>query len=174
MSCKKKDDTMKKTIIRMPIGDWSGDGHGKCDYFRVEINGTVEKMREAHFASKVIFDIEENLCSNYEESTVGADLWPDWASFEPAEGEPWDAPVEDRTGHQPDPEEVARLWVELLNKADPSLQAVLPLFPSYRVRSHTPHIDRLLKDGNADVLPFYGFDEKGRHIGFVGYGVFGS
>ena len=38
-----------------------------------------------------------------------------------------------------------------------------------------PDIDAKLEPPTAvPMLPFYGFDEKKRHVGFFGYGLFGE
>mgnify|MGYP003474037794 CR=1 FL=1 len=34
--------------FKIPIGDWSGDGHGKCEIFIVECNYPVERVRQAY------------------------------------------------------------------------------------------------------------------------------
>ena len=33
----------------LPIGDWSGDGHGHCEWFTVRSNKPLEDVRKAHF-----------------------------------------------------------------------------------------------------------------------------
>jgi len=129
-------------IFVLPIGDWSGDGHGHCKDFRVEIDGSLEQAREAHFKGcRDILDIHK-VCGRYREH--GYAEWPEWCSFRPQDTD-W---IE--------PEDMAELWVELLNKADPTLNA------------------RLLESDSIPMLPFYGHDEQGRHIRFVGYGVMGD
>ena len=50
--------------------------------------------------------------------------------------------------------EMARLWLFLLQKADPALKLTFA------------------EDEEIPDLQFYGFDDKGRHVDFVGYGVF--
>lgn len=35
----------------IPIGDWSDDGHGKCEYFQFSSNLPVEEVREAYFVA---------------------------------------------------------------------------------------------------------------------------
>lgn len=37
--------------FKIPIGDWSGDGHGKCTWFVVNSNKPVEEWRKAYFAA---------------------------------------------------------------------------------------------------------------------------
>lgn len=34
--------------FKVPIGDWSGDGHRQCDIFTVECNYGVEEVRQAY------------------------------------------------------------------------------------------------------------------------------
>lgn len=34
--------------FKVPIGDWSDDGHGKCDIFTVEANYTVGELQQAY------------------------------------------------------------------------------------------------------------------------------
>jgi hypothetical protein len=56
-----------------------------------------------------------------------------------------------------DTESMAAVVVWFLNLGDPSLDARL-----------------LTSDEAIPMLPFYGRDSKGRHIGGVGYGLLGS
>jgi hypothetical protein len=57
--------------IKFPIGDWSDDGHGKCDWYIVKSNKTLKELIDAHFAfkEKAGFDIGE-MCSEYEDSCL--------------------------------------------------------------------------------------------------------
>lgn len=50
--------------------------------------------------------------------------------------------------------DMVNLWIFLLQKTDSNLKI------------------EICEDSMIPMLPFYGFDEKKRHIGFVGYGVF--
>lgn len=132
----------------LPIGDWSSDGHGKCLNVLVKSNVPVEQVREAHFRIQEATGINvHSFCKDYEDSVVPKAVvrklnklgFP----FEAEEGEP--AHIE--------PDEMAALWIFLLQKADPTIR---------------------LKEDNEDIpmLPFCGNDEKGRHIDQVGYGLF--
>jgi hypothetical protein len=38
--------------FQIPIGDWSNDGHGLCDYFTVVSNKTIEEFGEAYRAAQ--------------------------------------------------------------------------------------------------------------------------
>jgi hypothetical protein len=131
----------------MQIGDWSDDGHGHCEDFFIESNKPVEEVREAHFLIKDKTEIDiEKLCSEYEEAYLLSgtkiklrNLGYDLNDFEDM----------DNVG----PEEMARLWVFLLNKVNPDLELELVV-------------------DDIPTLNFYGFDDKHRHIGHVGYGCF--
>ena len=109
----------------MPIGDWSGDGHGAVENFLVSSNKPVAEIREAHYKISEATGIDiEKICNLYEEDCI-----------------------------QPAAQDMASLWVFLLMKADPSLK--LEIIPQ-----------------EYATLPFCGCDDKGRHIGGVGYGLF--
>lgn len=51
-------------VIKIPIGDWSGDGHERCEIFEIESNYPVFDLQEAYKAScklvGVQFHNEEN------------------------------------------------------------------------------------------------------------------
>lgn len=128
--------------FRLPIGDWSGDGHGKCDWFVVNSNKPVEAVREAHFKGCAeVLDLHAIL-SEYGESHVHLKDIPEWAHG-----------YFNKAGAPASFSSVASLWLEVLQRADPELILTL-------------------EDRDNDMLPFYGFDEKNRHISYVGYGLF--
>ena len=58
--------------IKFPIGDWSGDGHGKCEWFILQSNKTVQEVRNIHLRSKekLGFSIGE-ICSDYYDWFLG-------------------------------------------------------------------------------------------------------
>ena len=91
----------------------------------------------------------ETICSGYEEDTITPELVD--------QIEKLGFTLENSSGickEVIDVAEMARLWVFLLKKADPELELSFVEQPRY------PN------------LHFYGFDEKGRHISPVGYGLF--
>lgn len=49
---------MKRYKFQIPIGDWSKDGHGKCDYYDATAAKPIEDVREAYFAAKAKFPKE--------------------------------------------------------------------------------------------------------------------
>lgn len=135
--------------FRLAIGDWSCDGHGIHEDFTVLSNMPVEAVREAHYKieEKTGIRIEE-ICSEYEEDEIEAEkvqiIKELGFNFENSTG------LGDGITN---PAEMARLWIFLLQKADPSLK--LEIVPN-----------------DMPTLHFYGFDDQSRHIGFVGYGLF--
>lgn len=136
------------TLFQVPIGDWSDDGHGKCTWFWAEANGTIEEIREAYF-------------------TANAHL-PPTISPEKFMREYGDGVVPPKTrrgivdlgGPDPKSEDDIQYWLFtyilwFINQGNESLKA-------------TPREDI----NGAPMLPFYGFDEKKRHIPHHGYGLF--
>lgn len=136
--------------IRLTIGDWSRDGHGQSEVFCVKSNFPVERIREAHFHIEETTGINiEEICSDYGEEEIGSETLTKLKSmgfhFENASG------MGEAYISVP---EMAKLWVFLLQKADPELQM------------------EIMSDEEIPLLQFYGFDEQGRHISGVGYGLF--
>jgi len=130
--------------IEFPIGDWSSDGHGKCDKYLATTSLSVKEVREAHFAAPLVlgFDIGD-ICSEYGEFGINPSIeekilavFPSWESWS-LEG----------------PESLFILWISLLNLID------------YRLML-TP------VDNDAEPINFYGRDEQGRHLSTPGYGLF--
>ncbi len=134
----------------LSIGDWSNDGHGKSEDFIVMSNTPVECVREAHYRIPETTGIcFEALCSEYEENFI------DDKNTEALKALGFEFKDQTGLGEQVMcPEEMARLWVFLLMKADPSL-----------------HLE-LKPEEKLPTLHFYGSDSKGRHIAQIGYGVF--
>lgn len=136
--------------FRLPIGDWSDDGHGKCKYFTITSDKPVEEVREAHFKieEKTGIDVE-SICSKYRDSSITVEELDELVKFG-VDIEEFDLPYKGMIGVST--EGMCHIWVTLLNYVDPKL--------NLKVEEELP------------MLPFYGFDKKKRHIGFVGYGCF--
>ena len=135
--------------FHLSIGDWSGDGHGRSEDFTVASNAPVETVREAHYKIPEVTEVDiESICSEYGEDEIDAEtvqvLKDMGFQFENSSG------MGEGIVNVP---EMARLWIFLLQKADPSLKLEI-------------------KDDDIPNLQFCGADEKGRHIGKVGYGLF--
>lgn len=146
------------TLIRFPVGDWSGDGHDKCDYFQAKSNKTVQEVREIHFSAKETlgFDIGD-ICSDYEESEVREDLLEELvkAGFDIQweDGSETAKYFEEADGRCMTAEGVFNLWIDILMFLDSELKL-------------EPVAD------NFEDITFYGYDEKKRHLSAPGYGVF--
>lgn len=136
--------------FRMPIGDWSDDGHGKCTYYTVSSDLPVEDVREAHFAiyEKTGLDIG-SICSEYEESSITTELFNDLVILG-LDIREFDYPHEGEV--EVSPEGMCHIWITLLNHVEPRLN--------------------LKKMEDLPMLPFYGYDNKKRHINQVGYGCY--
>lgn len=150
-----KPNTLDRTIFRIPIGDWSKDGHGHCDYYTASSVKSLTDIREAYFAAKKKLPkliCPEEFVNEYEDGVVPKDVileaqklgYNFGDAIDPDSGE-----IEYfSTGH------MAKYIVWYINQGDPDCDAKL--------------------EGQNDMLVFYGFDEKGRHISAFGYGLLGS
>ena len=142
--------------FEMPIGDWSGDGHGKCDTYHILSNQPVEQVRETHYKTKEVTGIDiEEVCADYEDSILS----PEAANtlremgFEPGKYS-YCCTGSEEDGVEMSPRDMAELWCFLLMKTDPELKL------------------EIIPEAKLPMLPFYGFDDKKRHISFVGYGCY--
>lgn len=59
-------------LINIEIGDWSHDGHSKCDIFTFESNLPIEEVREAYFKARELYPeiCPEEFCAEYEDPEV--------------------------------------------------------------------------------------------------------
>ena len=134
----------------LPIGDWSGDGHERCEYYRIASNKPIKDVREAHFNIVKATGINvEDICSTCDEDWIDDELMEMLKDmgFEPSNqfGDENILAADD----------MAHIWLILLMRTDPTLKL------------------SIIKEEELDMLPFVGYDKKGRHIGAVGYGVLG-
>lgn len=140
-----------KTMYKfyMMIGDWSNDGHGHYKRFIISSNVPVEYVRKTHYKIKKATGIDiESICSEYEDNKV------DKNTVDILEGMGFQFGNVYETGNKTiSVPEMAQLWIFLLQKTNPILKLNII-------------------DDNIPMLQFYGFDENGRHIKQVGYGLF--
>lgn len=131
--------------FKIPIGDWSGDGHGQCDYYEATAAKPVEAAREAYFEAKKKHKklCPENYCESYQDGSLPEDIKKALvaAGALPATFD-WDTYT------------MAKIVVWFMNQGDASLDA------------------RLEPKNEVEMLAFYGKDKKKRHIGHIGYGMF--
>ena len=142
--------------FKLPIGDWSKDRHSVCEWFIFETNCEIEELREFHFKMVAAFPLFESLCSEYEEDKIDHDTFLDICYFlgEETTRKYW----KDSGPFHYDitPENFAKFWAACVIKANLSDTIILSM----------------VKEDQIPMLPFYGFDKKNRHIGFMGYGLF--
>lgn len=134
-----------KYTIEFPIGDWSDDGHGKCEYFLVKSNKPVEEVREIHFNSKV--DIG-SICSECDESEL--------KDYEHNKLIELGYEYEDKSCEKYKmifPKEMLRIWMFLLMYSDKDLKLELI-------------------EEEYSTINFYGYNEDGKHLETPGYGLF--
>lgn len=131
--------------FRIPIGDWSGDGHGQVEWVHATAAKPIEAVREAYFSAKARLPAAccpESFCDEYQERQMSKETR---AALKAAGA---------RVPRQMGVDAMASLVAWFLNQGDPDLDVRL--------------------DVEAQpMLPFYGEDAQRRHIGFIGYGLFG-
>lgn len=133
--------------FKIPVGDWSGDGHGKCTYYDALAEcSKIEEVREAYFTAKANYPdlCPERYCGDYGDHKIPAHI----VDAAIADGLDW-SPGEMEWASSRD---FVQLVVWFLNKGNPELKV------------------RLAPD--VPLLAFFGLDKQERHIGFMGYGLF--
>lgn len=150
--------------VRFQIGDWSDDGHGKCDSFIVDFHvHDLNRIREAHYKAKEVlgFDIGD-LCARYEESTIEGEklerLFEIGVLSEKKLNEELLEFDRDEQSNivslSPDAYEMCQIWVDILNHIDPELKG------------------EIIPEDPIPTINFYGVDQQGRHVYTPGYGLF--
>lgn len=138
-----------KYLFSIPVGDFSDDGHGKCEYYEYSSNKPIEDIREAYFSAKEKLGkaYPEIVCENHEENTVDEDLQDELEAlgfqFDDNEESPYCLVDND----------MLKLTEWFLKQGDNDL--ILERKPEKYV----------------PMLQFYGYDKQGRHIGGIGYGI---
>ena len=135
--------------FNLPIGDWSNDGHGKCEWILCKAEQPVTVAREAFFRAKedMGFGLDE-VCGDYQESWIAPEYREELAPFHnlsAAAQEEGDFTAFD----------FGMLVIDVLNHYAPELK----MRPMPR---------------DIAMLSFYGYDKQGRHIGHIGYGLMGD
>lgn len=136
--------------FQIPIGDWSGDGHGQCDVYYATSNKLIIDVREAYFAAKKKLPKKmcpENFCHDYEDGVI-----PDSVIKLLKKYKCNLAKVAEDEGFSS--KEMAEYVVWFINQGNPDVNAIL------------------MDEEDVPTLSFYGYDDKKRHIQFIGYGLF--
>lgn len=143
--------------FKLPIGDWSGDGHDENVDYLIETNKPLEEVRELYFQAceKLGFTLDGHdplsICGEYEENLVKKETIEKLVEFglniSEDQSEIW---TKDGIGTN----ELCDLILEFIKTQDSEL--ILNRIPTE----------------DFPMFQFYGFDEKQRHIGYFGYGLF--
>lgn len=157
-------------IFRLPIGDWSDDGHGQTQDYLIKSNKTVQEIRELYFQAcdKLGFSLDGSYkksdlspMADYEdyifkEETLNAlldfgvkideELVNNLREIYKTDPDEWDNIV--------NTEELCKIVLEFIKTQDSEL--ILEIIP----------------EPEAPMFQFYGYDDKKRHIGYFGYGLF--
>jgi hypothetical protein len=133
-------DILMKYSCKMPVGAWGYWGHKRHEYYHIACNRSVDQIRDVHFSCMAVlaFNIGE-ICGHYEETEVDSDIAKKLKA------------VKIHVPDEPGPDEIFKLWMDILQYLDPQLK--------YEV-SDPPDI------------AFIGTDSKGRNFDAPGYGVF--
>lgn len=138
--------------FNIPIGDWSHDGHSKCDYYLCETDATIEQVREVYFdLTKLLGFKFDDVCGDYEERTMQeahAERLVELGLISEKTAKMY---VEEYVDGS---RQFASILVDALNLVDPNLNI------------------KMIESEKVPNLTFYGFDEQKRHIGHIGYGLF--
>ena len=120
----KKAQKMTRKYYTFPIGDWSDDGHGKCQYFRVSGDKSIKKVERAHnkCEEKLGFNIRD-ICGDYEEREIDIDIQNKIIKAKIKYRDPECDDELDVWHYFEDmwTDQLVHLWVDILNHIDPSL-----------------------------------------------------
>jgi len=148
--------------FKIPIGDWSDDGHGKYEEYLIKSNKPVEVVRELYFQAcdKIGFSLDGSYKktsltpqADYEDYTFSKETLQSLLDF----GVKLDQDTIDYIREQESTD-----GTELL--CDIILKFI-------QTQDETLELERA-EENECPMFQFYGFDNKQRHIGYFGYGLF--
>ncbi len=129
-------------IVKFPIGDWSNDGHGLCDYFCASTEASIDEVRQAHFDCIDVFGFDiGDICSEWGDRNIDPSIETKIRAIFP------------NFSFDGTPKNLFNLWIDILNHVNPFL------FLREVVDKSVP-------------IHHCGFDDKGRHLKTPGYGLF--
>lgn len=143
--------------FKIPIGDWSGDGHEKTHDYLIKSNKSLQEVRELYFQAceKLGFSLDGNHkltpCNEYHDYLFKLETILSLKEFGVIITED---EVERWTKDFVETEEFCDLILRFIKTQDLNLE--LEIIPSE----------------NFPMFQFYEHDDKKRHIGFFGYGLF--
>lgn len=145
--------------FQIPVGDWSDDGHGKCEWFKVSSTHSVEDVRE------MLFEVNDQRLpgfaeyfADYEASSIREDEYEGLIALAPAAVDLFEETEENDV--LPD--------YYLRNGAESYVRLLIAVIEACNegVRIQIEDEEKL------PMLPFYGHDDQGRHLRYGGYGLF--
>jgi hypothetical protein len=139
-----------KHKFQIAIGDWSGDGHGKCEYYTATSAKPINNVRDAYWKACDLLPKEihpKNIAERYE-STITPKQYKKLVEL----GAPLE-PIEDDDDIEFCPSDMAAVICWFINQGDPTADVSLEKY-------------------EISTLHQYGYDMHGRHIGHLGYGLF--
>ena len=150
-------EQVRRTLFKIPIGDWSDDGHGKVEHYIASSAKSIQDVREAYFSGVASLDralSPERLVSDYGCRTVPLHVANEVLGLSGIS-----------LGAGPPEEYVPGegVWVDIDQFVD---------YVVWVINRGDPSVDVRLEPSVVTTLPFYGYDSKNRHIGFMGYGLF--
>lgn len=143
--------------FNLPIGDWSGDGHGEAIYYNIKSNKPLQEVRELYFkACKQLgytLDGHDNKtpCAEYKDNTFSKEVLKDLLHMGvEIDSDTYSYIIDEETI---EPDIFVKIILEFIKTQDKTLK--LELVENF-----------------DDMFQFYGLDKEKRHIGYFGYGLF--
>lgn len=143
--------------FKISIGDWSGDGHGKADWFIINSNKPLQEVRELYFQAcgKIGFTLDGHHkltpCSEYEDYTFPRETLDLLLDF----------------GIKLDQDFIDYIFD---NECTDGTEGFLEIVLAFIRTQDSELILEIVED--VEMFQFYGYDNKKRHIGYFGYGLF--
>jgi len=163
VSCLEPRTESNSYRFELPIGDWSGDGHRQCEYRTIESNLPLQEVRDIYWEATIRLGVSlderhgnlKTPCGRYQQETFEVD----W--LEKAQLTLTDVglnTLEDGFVYG-SVELFVRMFIAFVMKhgADKGVQLKVSAQQCGR---------------SQGTFTWYSTDEKGRHIGFFGYGIF--
>lgn len=148
--------------FKLPIGDWSDDGHGKHEDYLIESNKPVEEVRELYFQAcdKIGFSLD----GSYKQTK----LTPQ-AEYEDADFSKKTLQTLLNFGVKLNQDDIDYIMENETTDGTELLCDIILAF--IKTQDNALELKRILKQ-DYPRFQFYGFDKQQRHIGYFGYGLF--